>query len=221
MTAKVKVILEHIKAGKIGCTFAAVAAKMMLDGKDMKWQFIEIYNDDIDHYSNVMDVLVHEIEENTNTLSIVFPDNWSAETVRDWCVLFNEEYFTEVTIKKGSWWRKFKRWWNKEELVGLRYKGEFGYTSWVMYFGEDAHCPTRVLPYPMITFRINPPDAVFHRVGYKDKILHIAQMATYLFNVSKFKLEKLWQTSHANSKRIIGKPLNEECGAKTTFKIKK
>ena len=42
MKENVKETLEYIKAGNIGCTFATHAAKFLLQGKDIGWEFHEV-----------------------------------------------------------------------------------------------------------------------------------------------------------------------------------
>jgi hypothetical protein len=191
-------VLEYISRGRIGCTFAAVAAR---NPDKYDWGFYEI-----GFYNDPMPELTH------STATIIFPACYKKEDVRAWA-LRNGMY--EEVIRKGSWLRRFIRWVKGEKLVGLRYTSKEGYAAYAMYMGPDSHCPTRLTPYPTLTFRTCSTTRMFYKVGFSG-VLHIAQMPVL---VALEKAQVMWNSSHKNAKKIVGKELNEEHAAKTTFKI--
>lgn len=194
--SRIDEVIDYISKGNIGCTFAAVAAR---NPERYDWGFYEVT-----YMEQPMPKHYH------STVSIIFPDTWKAQDVKVWCL---RQGMTEVVVTNGTWWNRLKRWFTGEKLIGLRYEQD-GYPAYVMYMGQDSHCPTRKTPHPIITFRSKRPLAPFYRVGFSG-VLHIAQM---FMDIAQYKMEKLWESSHRNSKRIVGKPLNEEHAAKTTFK---
>lgn len=193
--------LLYIASGKIGCTFASVAARFLLQGKEVGWQIVRI---------NQMSDKMPPIEK--ATVSLVFPQSWNQYKVEKWCL---KNGMREVIVHKGTLTRRIKRFLSGVRLKGLRVDIAEGLESWVMYFGKDAHCPTRRTPYPMITFRAKQPTNPYHKVGFNGKVLHIAQMC---LEVSKDKLDRLWKTSHQNTERVIGKKPDENHAAKTTYR---
>jgi hypothetical protein len=196
----IKTNLEYIRMGNIGCTFASVAAKFMLDGKDVGWEIIPVTS-----MEQPMPAY------NKATVSFIFPKEWTQFDVEKWCL---GNGMRSVIVHKGTRIRRFLRWLKGKKLVGLRIDMPEGLESWVMYFGQDAHCPTRKTPYPMVTFRAKKPKGAYEKVGFNGKVIHIAQM---MLDVAKSKMDRLWKTSHKNTEKIIGKKPNEVHAAKTTF----
>lgn len=192
-----KKVLEYISRGKAGCTFAAIAAR---NPDKYDWGFYEIKSQEDS---------IPEFEH--STVSLLFPEHWQYKDVFKWAI---SNGMWEEEVKKGTLWRRFKRWWKGEKLSGLRYKSKDNYTAYVMYMGLDSHCPTRQTPRPLLTFRTCSTTEMFYRVGFSG-VLHIAQMPVL---VALNKAENLWKSSHRNSKRIVGENLNEEHAAKTTYK---
>lgn len=130
-------------------------------------------------------------------LSLIFP-HCDKLFVKDWA-LKNGFYIEPIA----------------DGLEGLRYKCPEG-VSWVQYFGFDADVPTRQCPHPMLTFCVKLPNKYYVKVGFKG-VLHIAHAC--VSGISDYVANKLWDSSHQNTKKQIGhKPTIKEA-AKTTYHV--
>lgn len=172
---------KWMSTGKIGCTFAAVFAKV-----PQKVGWVTLVNPSYFY-----------IPKGCFILSIQFTEpevTWM--DVRYWALANG---FFEETIS--------------DELKGLRYKiGEE--VAWVQYFGPDSHVKTRQAPVPEIMLCVKRPIGSYFKVGYTG-ILHLAHAA--VDHLTKKKADKLWETSHTNTKKLLGHSPNLEEAAKTTF----
>lgn len=135
------------------------------------------------------------VPDNTFLLSIVFPDS-NKQNVKEWA-LSNGFYLEQI----------------ESGLSGLRYKFKDG-VSWVQYFGFDADVATRKCPHPMLTMTIKLPLKYYFKVGFKG-ILHIAHAS--VLHIKDSIANKLWETSHENTKRQLGHRPTIKEAAKTTF----
>lgn len=135
------------------------------------------------------------VPENCMMLSLVFTGR-------------NKEYVKKWALNNGFYMEQLE-----EGYKGLRKKFTDG-ISWVQYFGEDSHVKTRQTPHPMLTMSVKLPAVTYLKVGFKG-ILHIAHAS--VAHLSNLVADRLWDTSHENTKRQLGyKPTLREA-AKTTF----
>ena len=137
------------------------------------------------------------IPEDCLLLSIVFP-NKDKKTVRAWAL--DNNFFIE-NIAEG--------------LEGLRYEFNDG-VSWVQYFGPDADVKTRQTPHAMLLMTVKLPAKYYIKVGFKG-ILHIAHAS--VAKLSDFVANRLWETSHSNTKKQLGHEPTIKEAAKTTFHV--
>ena len=135
------------------------------------------------------------IPENAQIISYIFPGK-TKEEVTEWAL--KQGMYIDITSKNTT---------------GLRYKGENG-ISWVQYFGQDSHVPTRQTPNPELLFCVKLPTKQYIKVGFKG-VLHLAHASVEHLK-EKF-LDRYWNASFkATEARIGHKPTILEA-AKSTF----
>lgn len=130
-------------------------------------------------------------------LSIVFTDK-TKQQVREWAL--SAGFYTE-SVGDG--------------MEGLRYDFQQG-SSWVQYFGPDADVPTRRTPHPMLTMTVKLPKKYYFKVGFKG-VLHIAHAS--VDKISDYVANVLWDSSHTNTQKQLGKKPTIKEAAKTTFHV--
>lgn len=136
-----------------------------------------------------------EIPEDCAILSMQFPGA-TIEIVRVWA-LSNGFYEEAITAS----------------LTGLRYRIGAN-IAWVQYFGPDSHVLTRQAPIPELMLCVKLPLGSYFKVGFNG-ILHLAHAA--VTSLTKRKADKLWETSHINTKKKLGYSPTLVEAAKTTF----
>jgi len=147
-----------------------------------------------------------------------------------WKRIFNPE---KLTIPEGAYIVSFvfegkdKKWvknWalqngmyediTSKNTTGLRYKGKHG-VSWVQYFGQDSHVKTRQTPNAELLFCVKLPKKTYFKVGLKG-VLHLAHAS--IEHIKEKSLDKIWESCHKRTQKILGKKPTVEEAAKTTFK---
>lgn len=136
-----------------------------------------------------------KIPNNAFILSLQFPDA-DKHSVFDWAM--NNGFYCE-NLGQGC--------------TGLRYKINKD-VAWVQYFGPDSHVKTRQAPVPELMLCVKRPIGAYFKVGYHG-ILHLAHATVAHLKPSK--ADKLWDTSHKNTEKLLGhRPFLSEA-AKTTY----
>lgn len=97
--------------------------------------------------------------------------------------------------------------------TGLRYKIKED-VAWVQYFGLDSHVKTRQAPIPELMLCVKRPIGSYFKVGYNG-ILHLAHATVR--QLSKTKVDKLWETSYANTAKRLGHSPTLSEASKTTY----
>jgi len=99
-----------------------------------------------------------------------------------------------------------------ENTVGLRFNGEHG-ISWVQYFGKDSHVKTRQAPNSELLLCVKLPTKSYFKVGFSG-VLHLAHASVSL--LSERVLDRLWDSSHTRTKKILGHTPTINEAAKTS-----
>lgn len=128
-------------------------------------------------------------------LSIQFPGE-TKQTVLEWAL--NNGFYLE-NIGGGC--------------EGLRYNIDVD-VAWVQYFGPDSHVLTRQAPIPELMMCVKRPLGSYFKVGYNG-ILHLAHASVR--HLAKNKVDKLWETSHIQTAKLLGHKPNLSEAAKTTY----
>lgn len=195
--------LRHVAERRIGCLFAAVAAKAPVK---YGWihDFAAVSAEQIDNsLSRAID------DPSVSTLSLLFPSVRTTEHLLD---LLAELDRCKLVFLESS-----------DEFEGNKcfaYRARVGTLfSYVTGFGDFKFLPkTRQTPYVELTMRVKPRpayDFVFKEAP--PNVVHLADLD--MLGLKRERLWGLWNGSFAQTKSVLGDSPDLSSAAKTTYSI--
>ncbi|MEQ1761093.1 MAG: hypothetical protein ABL986_22525 [Vicinamibacterales bacterium] len=188
---------------KAGCLFAAVAAR-----NPQKYGWIHAV---LTPTSKSIDHAIDEaIETPTTTMvSLLFPEVKTVNQLLDF-----------VSVLKRCRTLNLAQVETFDESVCLGFRARIGSNaSFVTGFGDYPFLPaTRRAPTVEITTRVKPrPSYTFTFKSAPDNVIHLADLD--MKGMAFERMQKLWDNSFVQTKRILGMKPNLKSAARTTFSI--